>query len=88
MAGSVVELANSALQMVGLSTITSLSDNSPQARLANSFYSLSRDETLQLHPWSEAKKRVSLAQSVTAPAFGYSHAYQKPADFIRMLDPY
>lgn len=87
MASSEVDLANSALQMIGLQTITSLSDNTPEARLVNSFYAQARDETLAEHPWAEATTRAALAQLVTAPLFGFLYAYQKPSDFIRMVYP-
>jgi len=39
-----------------------------------------------MHPWSFAKKRIQLAPVSTHPAFGYSHAFPLPKDFIRLWD--
>lgn len=44
-----------------------------------------RRATLRSHPWNFAIKRVILAANATAPIFGFTTAFDLPADFIRYL---
>ena len=44
-----------------------------------------RRATLRGHPCNFAIKRVQLAASATAPIFGFSKAFDLPADYIRFL---
>lgn len=81
---SEVGIANAALRKLGQSPITSFSENSKAARLANERYEDVRDELLYRHPWNFAMKRDSRAASTTPPAWGYTAAYPLPTDYIRM----
>jgi hypothetical protein len=83
---SEVEICNRALQKLGAQRITSLTENSRNARECNAAYSVIRDAELRAHPWSFARARAALAADGTAPAFGYSYQYQLPADFLRMIE--
>lgn len=80
-----VGIVNSALVKIGADTITSLTDDSEEARAANAQYAKLRDEVLRGHPWNFAVERVQLAQFGTDPAFGYAKQYQLPADCLRVL---
>jgi len=82
---SEVDICNLALQQIGAKSISSLGDDSPRARACNRVYAHARDSEIRAHPWSFARARVSLAAKSTDPAFGYSKAYQLPADFLRLL---
>lgn len=82
---SVVGIVNSGLIKVGADTITSLTDDSPEARAANAQYEKLRDEVLRAHPWNFAVTRASLARLAEAPAFGFAYQYQLPADCLRVL---
>lgn len=84
MAQSVIAIVNDALVRIGQPTITSLTDGTRKANIANALYALKRDEVLSEHKWNEATKRASLAQLAAAPAHGYDYAYQLPADFIAL----
>jgi hypothetical protein len=75
---SKVSICNQALVRIGVETITSLTENSEQARLCNAIFDQSLDFLLQLFPWSFALTRASLAQSTTGPLYEWSYAYQLP----------
>lgn len=82
---SVVGIVNSGLIKVGADTITSLTDDSAEARAANAQYEKLRDEVLRAHPWNFAAARSRLARLADAPAFGFAYQYQLPADCLRIL---
>lgn len=87
MAVSEVSIANLALQKLGAKRITSLNENSGNARSINSCYEILRNAELQLNTWSFTLSRSPLAASPVAPAFGYSNAFPLPNDFLRLLLP-
>lgn len=87
MAQSVVDCCNSALQRVGAASITSLTDNSPEARACSIAYDSNRRDELRKHTWNFAVKRAVLAPDSTAPAFDYTYAFTLPADCLRVLRP-
>lgn len=82
---SKVEVANRALSKIGDSRITSLLDNSKQAREVNAAFDIVRDAELRDHRWSFAKKRAQLAASATAPVFGFANSFPLPIDCLRVL---
>lgn len=86
MAISDVDVCNRALQKLGAKRITSLTENSPNARDCNAAYEILRDAELRKHPWSFARKRASLAADGTDPAFGYDKRYALPTDFLRLTE--
>lgn len=49
------------------------------------WYDHTRRALLRQHPWNFATRRVVLAASSTAPAFGATAAFPVPADFLRLL---
>ena len=82
---SVVDICNSALNLLGASTISALTDDSKNARLCNQRYEPVRDRVFRGHAWNCLHKRVQLAQNSTAPVVEYSHAYALPSDCLRVL---
>lgn len=84
---SVVGVCNSALQKLGAARITSLSDDSKNARACNAAYERVRDALLRRHTWSFSIKRAQLAADSSDPAFGPAKQYSVPSDFIRLLPP-
>jgi hypothetical protein len=85
---SSVDICNRALSRVGEARITSLTDDSKQARACNGAYTLIRDEVLRAHPWNAAITRAKLAKLADDPAFGYDAQYQLPADCLRVVEVY
>ena len=87
MAVSEVAICNLALQKLGASRISSLSDATENARECNAAYELLRDRELRANRWKFAIKRTTLAPSSTTPDFTYTYAFQLPSDCLRVLFP-
>jgi len=82
---SAVDIANSALNLLGASTISAFTDDSKNARLCNQRYEPVRNRVFRSHAWNCLHKRVQLAQNSTAPVIEYSNAYALPSDCLRVL---
>jgi len=82
---SVVNMCNSALNLLGASTISALTDDTKNARLCNQRYEPVRNRVFRSHAWNCLHKRVQLAQNTTAPIIEYSYAYALPSDCLRVL---
>lgn len=86
MAGSVVEICNRALDLLGAGPIVSLDDPTTSARLCARNYGPARDAVLRSYPWNDAAARVVLAADVTPPAFGFARAFTLPPDCLRVIE--
>jgi len=82
---SVVQICNSALNQLGASSITALTDDSKNARLCNERYTTIRDAVFRAHPWNCLIKRIQLAQDTATPAWGFTYQYTLPSDCLRVL---
>ena len=82
---SEVDIANSALNLLGASTISAFTDDSKNARLINQRYENVRNRVFRSHAWNCLHKRVQLAQNSTAPVIEYTYAYALPSDCLRVL---
>ena len=82
---SVVNMCNSALNLIGASTISALTEDTKNARLCNQRYEPVRNRVFRSHNWNCLIKRVQLAQNSTAPVIEYSYAYALPSDCLRVL---
>ncbi|MBS4046569.1 MAG: hypothetical protein KG075_09535 [Alphaproteobacteria bacterium] len=87
MAVSEVALVNLALQKLGAARITSLSEDSRNARSVNACYKMMRDRELRAHKWHFARKQQVLTPDTAAPAFDYSYQFTWPTDCLRVLKP-
>jgi len=85
---SVVNICNSALNLIGASTISALTEDTKNARLCNQRYEPVRNRIFRSHNWNCLVKRVELAQNSTAPVMEYSYAYALPSDCLRVLRIY
>jgi hypothetical protein len=82
---STVDICNSALNLLGASTISALTVEEENARLCNQRYEPVRNRVFRAHAWNCLHKRVQLAQNTTAPVVEYSYAYALPSDCLRVL---
>ena len=82
---SVVNICNSALNLIGASTISALTEDTKNARLCNQRYEPVRNRVFRGHNWNCLIKRVELAQNSTAPVMEYTYAYALPSDFLRVM---
>lgn len=82
----IATICNAALQLVKNSkSITSLEQGTKEANACAVIYGELRDALLEMHNWKFASKRVKLGQNATAPTFGWTYAYERPNDFIRVV---
>jgi hypothetical protein len=77
---SVVDICNEAMDLLGAATITSLAENSKEARLCNRRFETVRDTVLRSHPWNVAITRKQLAKDSEVPAFGFLSQFTLPSD--------
>ena len=82
---SVISICNSALNLLGASTISALTDDSKNARLCNQRYSNVRDRVFRSHSWNCLTKRIQLAQDTASPVIEYTYQYTLPTDCLRVL---
>ena len=82
---SIVDIANNALNIICASTISSLTEDTKNARICNQRFENVRNRVFRGHPWNCLIKRVQLAQNSTAPVIEYTYAYALPSDFLRCL---
>jgi hypothetical protein len=75
-----VDICNSALNMIGASNISALTEDSKTARICNQRYSFIRDAVFRSHPWNSLIRRVSLSPDSQTPEFDFSYQYQLPTD--------
>jgi hypothetical protein len=86
---SEVSICNMALQKIGAeSRITSLTEDSRNARECNTCYAEMRDAELEAHRWNFAKKRVQLTADTGSPAHGNENQFTIPTDCLRILLPH
>lgn len=81
------QIVNKALVLIGAKTITSLDDDTVNARAADSIYETDLRILLSETKWNFATKRASLAQVAVTPAWTYtdeSTVFQRPSDCIRI----
>lgn len=82
-----IDICNRALLTLGDSTITSLSDSNPEAKLCSAFYEPSVVACLSSYIWSFALEQSILTRDVVSPVyFGLPYIYDLPVGFIRVAD--
>ena len=82
---SEVDICNIALSNLGERPITARNDQNQRARACDNRFDDVRDLVLRSHVWNCALKREQLTSSATAPVWGYSVAYPKPAKMLRLI---
>ena len=82
---SIVDICNSALNLLGASTISALTEDSKNARLCNQRYEPVRNRVFRSHNWNCLITRVQLAQDTTGPVVEYTYGYTLPTDCLRVL---
>ena len=77
-----VSISNRALTFLGAQPITSLDDDTKEARACKRMFEQSRNQVLRGHPWNFAMKRVELAADTTSPVWGKTNAFSWPSDCL------
>lgn len=83
---SKVSIVNKALTMLGANRITSLSDDTREAKAANAVYDQSLRSILSETCWSFATKRALLNRLEEVPVVGSGYYFQRPSDCIEIFE--
>jgi hypothetical protein len=75
---SSVGMCNAALIRIGANEITSLTEDSEEARKCNARFQDTLDALLESHPWNFSIARATLAASATAPNHEWDYQYLLP----------
>ena len=82
---SEVRICRMALSHVGADTsIESITEDSPEAKQCNVWYTFSRKQTLAVFDWNFARKRQTLATHSEAPPANWAYRYQYPSDCVKL----
>jgi hypothetical protein len=82
-----VTIANVALDHLGEEDqLASPDDDIKSARTIKAVWVSARQMLLRENNWNFATKRAQLPALNSAPAFGYSNAFQLPSDFMKLVD--
>ena len=76
---------NRALIKLGVQTVTSEDEETEAARKAKIVFDTACRGEIRRHAWSFAMARARLAADATTPAYGWTYAYQLPADWLRCV---
>ena len=79
---SALSICSDALQMLGAKPISSFTEGTDEANVADSLYQDIKKQALLVYPWSFVYKKIALAQLLTGPTTEYTYAYQLPGDRI------
>lgn len=78
---SKTEICNAALTRLAASRITNFeTDNTAEAKDCNAIYDLIAEEVMSIGDWPSVRRRASLAQLTSTPAFEFAYAFQLPTD--------
>ncbi len=80
-----VSISNSALIKLGADPISSLTEDTKNARLCNLRFAYLRNKVLEDHPWGFATKTISLASVSGVTPADWQFAFQQPSDFLKMI---
>lgn len=82
MATSPTEICNLALSWLAGNRITSLEDDSDEARLCKANYNMSRRAVLEEQEWTFAIRRDEIPSLASPPLFGYQFQFLVPSTLI------
>jgi hypothetical protein len=85
MAYSDLDLCSQALVRLGAAPISSFSEGSAEATVAQRLYALVRDGLVSAHPWSFSIGQAALDQPVPADSQDHAWRHPLPADCLRVI---
>jgi hypothetical protein len=77
-----LSICSDALIMLGANPLSSFSEGTTAATVADRLYDDIRTTVLTSYPWAWSVKKVQLAQVVTTPLNEWTYSYQLPTDRI------
>lgn len=80
-----IDLCSRALIKIGAKSISSFSEESAEATVAEQLYTPTLEGLLSSYPWRFALSQRELARLVQAPNGDFAYAYALPNDFLRAI---
>ena len=77
-----VSVTSQALLLLRANTISSFSDDSNEAEIANVMYREHIVSLLSIHPWTFATKKIQLSRDSVSPIGEYTYSYVVPSDVL------
>ena len=77
-----VTICSQALLLLGSTSISSFSDGTAPASIAQVIYPKVKAQTLGMYPWSFSLTKTQLAQSASTPLSYWQYAYALPSDMV------
>jgi len=77
-----LSICSDALIMLGAAPVSSFSEATDEAQVADRLYDDIRDTLLMQYPYSWSIKKIGLAQLVDAPTTEWRYKYQLPGDIL------
>jgi hypothetical protein len=84
-ANTEVDICKLALQKIGAATISSIDEDSTNARACKRLYQTILEGLLTEYTWPFAKKRAVLARKTSTPEWGFDYEFTMPADYLRLI---
>lgn len=78
-------IANHALDLVGETSISDISDTTERATRLRDMWDDTRDAALRARNWRFSIERTSLAADSATPAWGFSYQYQIASNVVRVI---
>jgi hypothetical protein len=77
-----IKICSAELQMLGAKAISSFTEGTDSANIADSLYQDIKKQTLLIYPWSFIYKKTQLSRLITNPTTEYKYEYQLTCDRI------
>jgi hypothetical protein len=75
-----LSICSDALLMLGARPISSFTEGTDGANIADSLYSDIKNQALMVYPWTFSFKKIQLSRLITTPVSQYKYEYQLPGD--------
>ena len=82
---SAISLASNALLLLGHETISSFTDGTTGATIAENLYEGSYISLLTTHRWRFATKQARLSRLASTPINKWTHSFQLPSDMLYLI---
>lgn len=77
-----LSICSGALVMLGAKPISSFTEGTDEANIADRLYADIKNQLLMVYPWSFSFKKIQLSRLITTPVNEYKYEYQLPGDRI------
>jgi hypothetical protein len=85
---SIVDICNEALSLIGEPPITDIDGTDNRSKTCKMNYGPVRQRLFGEHKWFFASYRAKLVSAYGCPLFGWTHVYELPSNFLRMIETY